>query len=110
LYERSGGTTTLVSTGPTGGNGAADALYQGASADGQHVFFGTSEPLGVGDTDSSFDIYDRFGGTTSLVSTGPTDGNRPSDASFKFASRDGSRVFFETYDWLTGTDVDQYPD
>ena len=34
MYERAGGQTTLVSTGPTGGNGAFEASFEGASADG----------------------------------------------------------------------------
>ena len=35
VYERSGGQTTLVSTGPTGGNGTFHAFFAGASADGR---------------------------------------------------------------------------
>ena len=34
VYERSGGATTLVSTGTTGGNGPQGAFFDGASADG----------------------------------------------------------------------------
>ena len=41
IYERSGGQTTLVSTGPTGGNGTFDVIFGGASADGTRVFFTT---------------------------------------------------------------------
>ncbi len=57
VYERSGGQTTLLSTGPTGGNGAFDARFEGASADGSRVFFLTDEPLVSADTDTSEDIY-----------------------------------------------------
>jgi hypothetical protein len=46
-----------VSTGPAGGNGAFDALFAGLSADGSRVFFLTSEPLVVADTDANRDIY-----------------------------------------------------
>src|SRR5437016_4346734 len=63
VYERSNGTTTLVSTGPNGGNGPASATYAGASADGTHVFFRTAEQLVGADTDNAVDIYERFNGT-----------------------------------------------
>ena len=45
VYERSGGQTTLVSTGPFGGNGASPATFAGASVDGSRVFFVTDERL-----------------------------------------------------------------
>ena len=48
-----GGQTTLLSTGPTGGNGAFDASFTGASADGTRVFFGTEESLVSADTDAA---------------------------------------------------------
>ena len=46
VYERSGGQTTLVSTGPAGGNGAFDAIFAGASADGTRAFFVTAGVAG----------------------------------------------------------------
>ena len=49
VYERSGGTVTLVSA---GGNGAFGAEFDGASADGTRVFFHTDESLVGADTDS----------------------------------------------------------
>ena len=45
IYERSGGTTTQVSTGSSGGNGSFPAFFDGASADGSRVFFHTAEKL-----------------------------------------------------------------
>ena len=45
VYEYAGGTTTLVSTGPAGGNGAFDAAFAAVSLDGERVFFDTREPL-----------------------------------------------------------------
>jgi hypothetical protein len=106
VYERSGGTTTLVSTGPTGGNGPSDAAYKGASADGSRVFFETSEQLTSADTDSNVDVYERSGGTTTLLSTGPAGGNGAADAFFAGASKDGSRVWFETKESLVPGDTD----
>ena len=57
LYERAGGQTTLLSTGPTGGNGAFEASFADASADGSRVFFRTEESLVSGDTDTFDDVY-----------------------------------------------------
>ena len=82
-----------------GGNGAFDAVFDGTSGDGSHVFFHTAEPL-AGDTDTKRDIYEHSGGTTTRVSTGPTGGNGAIDAFFAGNSRDGTRVFFETAEAL----------
>ena len=70
VYEVSGGVMTLISTGP-GGHGGFGALFAGASADGTRVFFTTSEQLAASDTDMELDIYEREGGSTTLLSTGP---------------------------------------
>lgn len=111
IYQRSGGTTTLLSTGPNGGNGAFNALFDGASKDGTRVFFHTSEKLVIADDmDSSPDIYERSGGTTALISTGPDGGNAAVPASFRNASDDGAHVVFETYESLVSTDTDPTTD
>ncbi|HEU0336775.1 MAG TPA: hypothetical protein VFR43_09490 [Gaiellaceae bacterium] len=102
VYERSGGTTTLVSTGPAGGNGAFDAFYAGSTASGARVFLETDEPLVAADTDASFDVYERAGGTTSLVSGGSLE----LAAFFRGVSADGSAVFFETDEALVAGDTD----
>jgi hypothetical protein len=112
IYERSAGVTTLISTGPDGGNGAHTALFEGASADGSRVFFDTSEKLVTGGTpadgDTQADVYQRSAGVTTLISTGPNGGNGANDATFAGASSDGSRVFFTTAEKLvtTGTPAD----
>ena len=82
IYARSGGTTTLVSTGPNGGNGGLPATFDSAIADGSRVFFSTDESLVAADTDSSQDVYERSGGATTIHSIGPTDGNGNPRASF----------------------------
>jgi hypothetical protein len=110
VYDRSGGTTTLVSAGSTGGNGPVDALFQGASRDGLHVFIGTTESLVAGDTDGRFDIYDHAGATAALVSVGPAGGQGSFDAFFRGASQDGSRVLFETVEALVSDDTDGLSD
>jgi hypothetical protein len=105
-YERSNGATTLVSTGPAGGNGAFSAFEDGISPDGTHVFVETAEPLTADDTDASVDIYERSGGTTTLVSTGPAGGNGSFDASFQGSRVNGGRVFFDTAESLVPSDTD----
>jgi hypothetical protein len=106
VYERSGTTTTLLSTGPAGGNGLFDATFDGNSADGTRVFFHTREPLTVDDSDTQSDVYQRSGAVTTRVSTGPSGGNSAHDAAYAGNSFDGSRVFLETREPLTGTDTD----
>ena len=110
VYERSGGGISLVSTGPTGGNGEVGAFYNGSSADGSRVFFDTQEPLTAGDTDGSTDIYERVGGATNLISTGPAGGNGTFFSSFQAASTDGTKVFFHTADPLVTSDTDGQQD
>ena len=108
VYEYAGGITSLVSTGPVGGNGAFDATFAAVSRDGKRVFFDTREQLTSGDTDASVDVYERFGGTTTLLSTGPTGGNGAFTA-FLFTnglSDDGTRAFFDTRESLMASDTD----
>jgi hypothetical protein len=110
VYERSGATTTLLSAGDPScaasdcGNGAFDADFARASADGSHVFFVTDESLLAGETDARTDVYRRFGGATTLISTGPLNGNGPFDARLHGASQDGSLAFFVTEERLTAED------
>src|SRR5262245_45417808 len=89
-----------LSTGPAGRNGAVEPAYVGASADGTKVFFTTLESLVSADTDTVADVYERSGGQTTLVSTGPNGGSGDFIASFMSASADGSRVFFQTRESL----------
>src|SRR5439155_26407639 len=82
IYARLGATTNLVSIGPAPGasTSAKTAIWGGASADGTHAFFTTTEKLTTDDTDATCvddfgntvqcsDVYERSGGTTTLVST-----------------------------------------
>lgn len=111
IYQWTNGTITLISTGPSGGNGAIDANYGGISADGSHVFFTTAESLvGFPDDDTNVDVYERYNGTTKLVSYGPNSFDGPYDASFGGSSADGSRVFFNTSEPLLSADTDGQQD
>jgi hypothetical protein len=110
LYERTGAGTTLVSTGPTGGNGAFDPQFSGASADGTRVFFLTDESLTPDDTDAMFDTYERADGTTTRLSAGAVNGNGAFEGLFVRASTDGARVFFRSSEPLTADDLDTRTD
>ena len=106
VYQRSAGTTTLVSTGAVGGNGQFDATYAGKSQDGARVFFHTDEPLEGSDVDTSQDVYARSGGATSHLSIGPAGGNGNDDfdydAFFDGTSVDGSIAWLHTDEVLVG--------
>jgi hypothetical protein len=108
IYERFNGTTTLISTGPPG-PGSAPVQYVGASRDGTRVFFLTGSPLVPTDTDNQTDLYERSGGQTTLLSTGPSGGNGPWSVPFNGfagASEDGGHVFFATQESLVPSDTD----
>jgi Tol biopolymer transport system component len=120
--ENGKGTTTLVSQGespcaPTCGNGAIDAGFAGASADGSKAFFVTQEKLTPADKDDSVDIYERDLSTeeTILVSAGssscPTEcGNGPHGVTRVGVSRDGTYVYFTTDEALAPEDGDTTTD
>ena len=111
LYERTGAATTLVSTGPAGGNGPHDVLSARVSPDGAHVFFETNEQLVAADTFSGRDLYERVAGATSLVSAGPAGGGCVAAfVCFHDVSDDGSRVSFLTDKPLTAGDTDSQYD
>jgi hypothetical protein len=114
IYERSGGTTSLSSQGPAGGNGPYDvfdfAFPYRPSADGTHLIFATEERLVGADTDSSDDVYDRSGGTTTLISRGPAGGNGSFDVVRGFPTADGGGIFFETDEPLVVADRDTSTD
>lgn len=102
----------------------ADRVFEGASADGESVFFSTSEQLTADDTDASPDLYlydrrqpaDRRISRVSVKNddacTGcddnadSSDGSTSSVAKFSTPSADGSHVFFVSGDVLSGDDDD----
>jgi hypothetical protein len=113
IYERNlvSGTTTLVSgSGACGVGLDCNAVYRGASVDASHVYFQTDQQLAVGDGDKASDVYAWTGGEPALVSTGPTDANGASPATFAGASSDGGTAFFHTGEQLTASDKDSATD
>lgn len=103
------GTATLLSTSGEAeeGKGSFDAVYAGASPDGSKVFFETGEKLAGTDGDEVFDLYERTGTTTTLVSAGTA---KP--VTFNRVSADGETVLFSTTESLAlgdeGTKLDVY--
>jgi Tol biopolymer transport system component len=117
LRDLAKGVTVLVSQGKAGcapacGNGAADASFKDASADGAAAFFSTDERLVATDTDSAADIYrrDLDAGTTALVSAGEAScmpcGNGDETATMRGLSGDGLTAFFATFESLADADTD----
>jgi hypothetical protein len=109
--------TREVSLGPTGGNDAYPAQFEGTNDLGDVVFFSTEERLVAEDTDRSFDVYarDLDLGTTTLVTQGssecaPACGNKAFAATFADVDVDGETVFFETKEQLVDTDTDSFTD
>jgi hypothetical protein len=114
VYDWSGGgTATLASIGPDGGNGDSVVTWAGTSADGSTVYFETSERLDTtADTDQEQDVYQRSAGMTALVSVGEGGkGNQPIHAAFDWTSRAGAQVaVFTTAESLTDEDTDSSQD
>lgn len=113
VYDWSlGGGPALVSTAPGTGNGARAATFAGASFDAARVYFETDERLLAADEDDATDVYERSGGTTSLISIGPAGGNGDSAASLEWLSPDGSTsaVLFGTAEALVSADEDEFQD
>ena len=107
------GTTTLVSTGSTGGNGTQPAFFLGASADGSKAVFTTHEALVSEDEDSIDDLYlrDLESGETKLVSTpGTCPGSLDCTPVYGGISSNGAHVFFESNERISGGDTDESQD
>ncbi|MGN6558846.1 MAG: TolB family protein, partial [Solirubrobacterales bacterium] len=102
VYERSSGSTTLIS----GGSAHLPAFFNGSSADGSTVIFSTREALGGGDSGEKLDGYERTGGTTTLV----TPGSAEFDGTVVGHSSDASAVFYTTSQKLAAADADSNPD
>ncbi|MDQ3933739.1 MAG: hypothetical protein M3340_03815 [Actinomycetota bacterium] len=104
VYQRSGGTTRLLSVDSLGlsapcaaaaedprGVQACDALVGAQSDDGRDVVWDTAEPLVPEDRNTSRDLYGSLGGQLEWISAGaaPDDGETAGDVSL-----DGGRITF----------------
>ena len=108
-YSWHDGVVEHVSQGPTGGNTGTEGRFMGASQpDGARAFLQTIESLVAGDTDARSDVYERAGGATTLLSTGPAGGNGAFNVDLQQNAwtEDGSRVFFHTNEKLVAADTD----
>jgi hypothetical protein len=113
VYSHKAGGTDLAST--TTGNdpdpGTGTAVFGGVSRDGTRMFFETDQTLTPDDTDGgNYDLYERFGDGTRLVS-GATKLQEPAGAPggnfYAGSTYDGKRVFFETFQKLDPDDTDE---
>ena len=104
IYESSAGVVSLVSA---GGNGPHHAQFGGSSADGGRVFISTNDQLVAADVNNAYDVYERSGGVTTLVSSGAVGS---SVSSVKALSADGDRVLVESDYPLVEADADSSAD
>jgi hypothetical protein len=118
VYEWSGGAVRLVSTGPSDANEAYDSFLVATNQSLSRVLFTTNQSLVPEDGDAGNpDIYERVGGSTLLVSTGPTESNDSCTAEFSFqcvrfiGASDGlGTVVFQARARLTPDDADDWAD
>jgi hypothetical protein len=107
IYLRLNGSYFLVSTGPFNGPagefGGVDPSRFLISRDGTRAFFQTVQQLVPEDTDSAYDVYERVGGQTLLLTPGTPNAIFNS---WWYATPDGSRFFFQTLDPLVPEDTD----
>jgi hypothetical protein len=134
-YDAASGDVICLSCNPTGVPASSDAQLQSDSppqfvslppvnevssianvtVNGRRVFFQSSEPLVLGDTDNKTDVYEweaqnegtceTAGGCLRLISSG----HSGSDDYLYAMSADGNNVFFETGDRLTPRDLESTP-
>ncbi len=78
----------------------------GSSRDAQEVFFLSPDQLLPADRDQGRDLYESANGRLSLVATGEGQPGGAEDASFRYVTPDGKRVFFQTAKPLVAADTD----
>src|SRR4051812_45469884 len=112
VYERTGSNTLLRSDRfQAGADEEKPAFFDAASADGTHVFFGTTEAIVDEDGDAnSADVFERVGATSTLISDRNSGADGAFDADYKGSSDDGTHVFFLTAEVITSPDGDASQD
>jgi hypothetical protein len=86
------------------------AYMAAVTPDGRHVYFAAREPLLASDTDAADDVYDYGPAGLVHVSDGPGPDAAGFSVTFRLASDDGSRVYFETREKLLPADTDNAAD
>lgn len=102
VYERYAGQTRRVTIGAQNDNGPYFAALAGVSPDGARVVFQTNGRFTAADTDDAEDLYERFGGVTTLLTAGSAD----EPAVFGGLSADASQLVFRSVERLASTDTD----
>jgi Tol biopolymer transport system component len=94
------------------GKGSEGVSLRGIDRAGDKAFFTTSEKLSAADGDTELDIYERDLGApaTVLVSTANVCPSLNCEPGFGGVSDDGTHVFFETNERLSGLDTDSSQD
>jgi len=94
------------------GNGPEGSSFRGIDQAGDRAVFRTAEVLSSQDADAEADIYERDlnAETTKLVSVAGPCPSAPCTPSYGGISPDGSHVFFETGEKLSGSDTDSVQD
>ena len=88
-------------------NSAAAVVFNGASANGTHVFMSTTAVLHGADADATVDVYESVNGGAPVLVSPAT----PTSAVWAGSSADGASVFFSTPDAIDGVnDLDAQPD
>ena len=98
VYVNDGGTLALL----TPGTGDIPAVFKGAAADTERVFFRTAESLVVEDGDAGIDVYERSAGGTALVAAGTANVT----TFFGGSTQNGDVVFFLSDEQLLPSDTD----
>src|SRR5262249_17765920 len=108
IYDKSTSGYTWISTGPTDSSNAdCGCNFRAVSTDGLTVIFEGPEALVSQDQDgTNGDIYQRSGGTTTLITTAPDHNDDPLDVQFRAASADAQRVIFSAGQPLLTGDTD----
>ncbi|MGE0812291.1 MAG: hypothetical protein AB7O28_00290 [Vicinamibacterales bacterium] len=96
VHDRLTGTTTRVSVGDDGAEGAHASFGPSISADGRSVAFHSDHPFVAGDTNGEADVFvhDRQTGRTVRVSVGPGGAQANAQSAGPAISADGRRVAF----------------
>ncbi len=115
IYEWHNGQITLISAHYPGLDLMGDphpasyaAEFAGNSEDGRHVFFNSYAHYAPPDPDNHQDVFERYGDTTYLVSTGPGDDSGTLQpplgelSRFLSSTPDGSHAFFQSSMDLAG--------